>query len=387
MLELVFGRNKAMLKKRISILFILILAIVVLAVIVIIKMTDNASNLVTMEENPGKLLGTECRIVGVTNQRIDKKKKDALKIAEHFLRDLETKISTSLQDSEISLLNKAITNQKITISESTAEILELSKQIYVKSDGAFDITNKPLITLWQNAEKEGKQPPEDEIATARAISYIDSISVSEDTAWKDSDTTVVDLGRIARGYAAERAVDILQIGGFKGGMVDLDGDMKCFGPSLNSEKWDVVIYNPFDLTKQQILMTLFVTDKGVCTSKDFQITSTVDGKSYSFNIDPRTGYPLDPVPLVTVIADSAAVADAWSTAFSVLGVDGFSKLLKSDGIDAMIVTGSPEKFKITMTAGFESYIKEKLPDDWDVEIIQLEIFPESLIGARNEKRL
>jgi thiamine biosynthesis lipoprotein len=358
-------------EKKNSYLFILILVILAVAVVIgIIKTTGTTPKFVAMEANPERIMGTECRIVAVATPKKAAKKKDALAGVEQVLRDIEAKMSTYLEDSEISLLNKAMTNQKVTISESTVEVLELSKKIYTQSDGAFDITVKPLVTLWKNAGKENKLPSEDEIATARAISYIGSISIDGDTAWKDSDTTSVDLGGIAKGYAADKGLEKLQKADFNGGFVDLGGDIKCFGHAPSFDKWDVIVADPFEQTHKQALMTLFITDKSVCTSGNYQRFSTIDGKNYSHIIDPRTGYPADAVPSATVIADNAAVADAWATALSVLGVDGFDYLPKADGIDAMIVTGSSDNFKIHMTAGFAAYIKEKLPDGWEVEIIQ-----------------
>ena len=358
-------------EKRNTYLFVLVLVIIVVAVAIgIIKTHGTTPKLVAMEIDPEKIMGTECHIVAVTSPRKAAKKQDALESVEQILRGIEGKMSTYLENSEISLLNNAVTNQKITVSESTADVLELSKKIYTQSDGAFDITVKPLVTLWKNAGKENKLPSEDEIVTARAISYIDSISISGTEAWKDSDTTSIDLGGIAKGYAVDKGVEELQKAEFKGGFVDIGGDIRCFGPSVAFDKWDVVVADPFEKSLQQPLMTLFVTDKAVCTSGNYQRFSTIDGKNYSHILDPRTGYPADAVPSATVIANSAAVADAWATALSVLGVDGFDNLPKSDGIEAMIVTGTSEGFKIHMTAGFAEYIKEKLPDEWEVEIIQ-----------------
>ena len=351
-------------------LILVVSVIAVLVVILFVISRETTSKLTAIEANPGSILGAECHIVAVTTQGKADRKKDALNNVEQVLRDIELKMSADIEGSEISLLNKAVTNQKIAISDSTSYVLLLSRKIFLQSDYAFDITTKPLITLWQDAGKEGKRPSVEEVNTARSISYFISLTVEGNTVWKDSDTTVVDLDGIARGYAADIGVEDLKNKGFKGGLIDLGGDIKCFGPSSSSDKWDVPIYSPFDQSGQQVFMTLLITDKAICTIRDFQVTSTVDGKNYGFNIEPRTGYPNQSAWLTTVIADEAAIADAWSSALSVLCSDGFDNFRKSDGIEAMVVTGTPDNFTITMTAGFESYIKEKLPDDWIVEIIK-----------------
>ncbi|MCK4602007.1 MAG: FAD:protein FMN transferase, partial [Phycisphaerae bacterium] len=173
------------------------------------------------------------------------------------------------------------------------------------------------------------------------------ITITEDGVIKTTDTASLDLGGVAKGYGIDRAVEAMIQAGCRGGLIDVGGDIRCFGRSA----WTVAVRDPFGRTEPVAVLRL--RGGAVCTSGNYERYYEIAGRRYSHIIDPRTGRPVDFAPSVTVVAPAAMTADAWATALSVLGVDGLALLGEDSGIEAMIVVGTPDSFEVYGTKGFE----------------------------------
>jgi thiamine biosynthesis lipoprotein len=171
------------------------------------------------------------------------------------------------------------------------------------------------------------------------------------------DGVELDLGALAKGYAADQAAAVLAAAAeTTGGMVNLGGDLRCFGLSPRGGPWRVGIRHPFGEGNCGVLE---LTDAAVATSGDYYRYFEIAGRRYSHIFDPRTGRPARNTPSVTVVSlpaagrpPSAAQADAWATALSVLGPAGLKKLAARPGLHAMIVVGDPDAHQVHMTEGF-----------------------------------
>jgi len=150
--------------------------------------------------------------------------------------------------------------------------------------------------------------------------------------------------------------------GLVGGLVDVGGDVRCFGRRQDGRAWRVGIRNPFKPEAADLLAMLRVTDRAVCTSGNYFRFVEIGGRRYSHIIDPRPGpnmgMPADAIPSVTVLAPTAAVADAWATALSVLGPEGLALLQHDSGVEAMVVTGGPEDYQTHSTGGLAQFMAE-----------------------------
>ncbi|MGB2822575.1 MAG: FAD:protein FMN transferase, partial [Phycisphaerae bacterium] len=209
--------------------------------------------------------------------------------------------------------------------------------------------------------KARRLPTDAEVASARSASGWDRIELLDGAARKAIDGAGSGLGGIAKGYAIDRAIEAIRTAGCTGGLVDVGGDIRCFGLSPRGGLWRVAVRDPFDARSDAFFGTLELTDLAVCTSGNYERYSEIDGKRYSHIIDPRTGRPVDLAPSVTVVAPAAAVADGWATALSVLGPEGLSLLDPNSGIEAMIVVGGPQDYTVHQTPGFAGLLVSPVP--------------------------
>ncbi len=344
--------------------YAIILLIAILTAIGLWQTRDSAHRLVAYEGNPERVMGTTCRIIAVVDGTCKRDVDDVLKECEQKLRNIEALMSVHLDNSEVSIFNRS-ESATIGISYDTCSVLENSYKMYTLSEGAFDITCSPIIDLWKEASKQGHLPDESELQRAKEKSNWDLIEIdkSQSHVKKMSDSVEIDLGGIAKGYAIDEALNIICNAGLKGGLVDIGGDIRCWGESPDG-LWKIDIRNPFN---DGVCAQLGLSHGAVCTSGNYNRYFEIDGVKYSHIIDPRTGMPADAVPSVTVIGISTPFADAWATALSVLGKDGLS-LDTLDG-DAMIITGSDDNCKVYMTEKFSDYLISDFPDEWEVTVI------------------
>ncbi|MHC4180866.1 MAG: FAD:protein FMN transferase, partial [Planctomycetota bacterium] len=220
-------------------------------------------------------------------------------------------------------------------------------------EGAFDVTCRPLIELWLAAGERGVVPDQSEVAAARAASNWELFELTDTGATKRRATARVDLGGIAKGWAIDRAADVLRRADLSGGMVDVGGDLVCFGRPPQGESWPVTVQDPLgpgDLAK------LRLPGGAVCTSGGYARFTEIAGKRYSHIIDPRTSRPADAALSVTIVADTAVTADIWATALSVLGPEGLEKL--PNAVEAMIMMGTRDDHQILYTPGFADLLEE-----------------------------
>ncbi len=342
-------------KHRGTILLLLVLCgIVALVVVGLWKIQGDNPLVVVIRHHPKGIMDTETNLTAVVD--IDRRREGevAVKDAEQALRDVEALMSRYIDRSEVSLFNAAAAGQVVPLSPDVIEVLLAGKKLHEKTDGAFDITIRPLIDLWKKAARENKLPDEDAILAAREESNWSQLDVFNDGAMKRVDTVSIDLGGIAKGYGIDQAVAAMQEDGCRGGLVDVGGDIRCFGLSPRGDAWQIDVRDPFG--RDEPIAKLRLTDAAVCTSGNYQRFSKIGDKHYSHIIDPRTGWPVDIAPSVTVIAPTATEADGWATALSVLAHDGLRLIPPGSGIEAMLVIGTPEKYTIHKTPGFDRYV-------------------------------
>jgi len=173
------------------------------------------------------------------------------------------------------------------------------------------------------------------------------IELREDGAVRLTDDVSVDLGGIAKGYGIDRAVDAMQRAGCRAGVVEVGGDVRFFGLKPDGGRWTFRVRDPFG---PGVLDTYEMEAGAVCTSGNYERGSTIVGKRRSHIIDPRTGWPAEAAPSVTVLAATAMIADGWATALSVLGPPGLECL--PDGVEAMLIVPAPDDYEVITTDGF-----------------------------------
>jgi len=336
-------------------------AALVLAVLALGVVYAVARRPTEVSRRPWGIMGTASQLKAVVPRWRVGEAEAALAGAEGALRAVEARMSTYIELSELSRLNAAPAGEVVALSAETLAVLRLARGLHGQTDGAFDATCLGLFGLWARAGKIGRLPTDAEVAAVRATCGWEKIELLAGGARKRLAGAGIGLGGIAKGYAIDRALETIRRAGCDGGLVDVGGDVRCFGASARGDPWRVGVRNPFDTRGGAFFGTLAVRDEAVCTSGNYERYSEIDGKRYSHIVDPRTGRPVDLAPSVTVVAPTAALADGWATALSVLGPAGLGRLPRDGGIDAMVVVGGPADYTIHQTAGFARRLASLVP--------------------------
>jgi len=314
--------------------------------------TETASQRVFRYE-PAGVMGTVCTLALVADRDQAVAAQRQFESVEAELRRLEALLSTWIESSQISRFNAADAGQPLFLDQEVMTVLRLGHELHSSTAGTFDITARPLIELWRRAGQEGLLPSEDELTAARAESTWDHIHLAAGEVRKDHSSTRVDVDGIAKGHAIDRALEVLRDSGARGGMVEIGGDLRLFGQGPEGQTWKVAIRSPFADTSWA---EIELQQGAVCSSGDYARSVEIDGQRYSHIIDPRSGWPTEETPAVTVVGPDAATADAWATALSILGDAGLDLLHDEDGLEALVVTGTPDDYRVEVTPGFRKLL-------------------------------
>ena len=296
--------------------------------------------------------------------------------AEDEIRRIEAVFSTGDPESEISKLNAAGEGK---LGEDAAQLLEKSLSIYEMTDGAFDISIYPVMKVWgftdlyddeDLVEKENTPVdiPDAEVL-AEAVSHVDASGIEFDAQTGEirlPEGSEIDLGGIAKGYAAQRVIELFEEKGVSSAMLDLGGNVQVLGKKPNGRDWKVGLRDPSG--EHTVIGVISCSDRAVVTSGGYERYITgKDGKTYHHIIDPKTGYPAENgLVSVSIVCDDGTLADGLSTALYVLGTEKATECWREqpDLFDAVLLT---EDGKMYITEGLEDSFTS---DVYDVEIIR-----------------
>ncbi len=240
--------------------------------------------------------------------------------------------------SEISEINRNAGLKPVKVSAETLEIIERAIYTSEKTNGAFDVTIGPEISLW---DFHKKIKPDDKTIKQRLplVNYKNLIiNKKEQTVYLRQKGMLVDPGGIAKGFAADRAVRTLKNNDIKAGLVAIAGDIRAFGLKPDGKPWKIGIKNPRAENKNDEIMAIIeLTDAAISTSGDYERYFVDKGKRYHHILNPKTGYPAEGCRSVSVIAKEGAITDSFSTAIFILGQEKGMRLLEDMGIGGIIV--------------------------------------------------
>jgi len=274
----------------------------------------------------------------------------------NMVLDIDEKMSVNRADSEISKVNQRAGEEKTLVSDDTYKLIEKSKKFSELSDGLFDITIGAVVEKWKVSGIFAKLPKGNEIEETLPLVGYDKIELSPDNYIKLSQKGMkLDLGAVAKGYACDKAVEILKKHNVKSALLDFGGNIYVHGTKNDGSLWKVGIRNPL-LNEEGYICYIEVSDKSIVTSGVYERYFSVDDENYHHLIDPRTGYPSDNGLIsVTIISPISHEADILSTACFVSGVkDGLKLLEKIPDADGIFITSDK---KIYMTDGLKDKIK------------------------------
>lgn len=300
-------------------------------------------------------MGTEFRIVLYAADSLQAQR--AAEAAFARIDTLNAHLSDYLPESELNRLSAtAGSGQPVPVSDDLWRVLISAQQFSRATQGAFDVTVGPLTKLWRYAIRRNTLPPADELAAAQQAVGYQALRLDEttQTATLDKPGMRLDLGGIAKGFAADEALAVLQSFGLHQALVDAGGDLRLGGAPPDTPGWEVEIAT-VDSAGQLVQAVHFLANAAVAASGDRYRYVEADGVRYSHLLDPRTGMGVTHAHLVTVIAPTATAADALASALSVMGAEaGLDFARKQPQMEARIIERlAPEgPYQMTETEEF-----------------------------------
>ncbi len=248
------------------------------------------------------------------------------------IAELDAILSDYRPDSELSRLCESAVDRPQVVSRELFDLLQLSVALSRRTGGAFDVTVKPLSDLWRRARRDGMLPaPEDLEVGRQLVGYRDLLLNPWTRSVRFRKAGMgLDLGGIAKGYAADEALRVLRETGIDRALVEAGGDVRTGRPPPGRKGWRVAI-------QPGRRGELLLHDQAVASSGDDYQFLEVDGQRYSHILDPATGLGLTTHRLVTVVAPDATTADALATALSVCDIDhGLRLVEETEGTAARV---------------------------------------------------
>jgi thiamine biosynthesis lipoprotein len=284
-----------------------------------------------------KLMGNRFELTVVaTDERWANTKIDA-GIAE--IQRIEKLLTTFSDDSETNLINSNAGIMPVKVSPETFNLIKRSLRISEVTQGSFDITYGSIDKRLWNFDQTMTALPDQESARqmVRLINYRNVILDDENcTVFLKEKGVRIGFGGIGKGYAAERAKQVMKEQGVQSGVVNASGDLTAWGLQPDGKPWTVGIANPD--SSHDVFSYINITGLAVATSGNYEKFVTINGRRYSHTINPLTGLPVTGIKSVTIITTNAEIADAMATPVMIMGVrSGLDLINQMKDIEAVII--------------------------------------------------
>jgi len=251
---------------------------------------------------------------------------------------IEKLISSWDENSQTSAINKFAGIKPVKVNVELFELIERSIAISSLTDGAFDISYASIDKIWKFDGTMMLMPSAEEIKNSvTKVGYRNIVLDKEKhTVFLSLVGMKIGFGAIGKGYAADKAKQLLISKGVSAGIINASGDMNTWGKQINGTDWTVAIVNP--LNKKQVFASLPISNGAVVTSGDYEKYVEFNGERFSHIINPRTGYPSTGLISVTVFAPKAELADALATSVFVMGVEaGLDRINQLPKVECIII--------------------------------------------------
>ena len=253
------------------------------------------------------------------------------------LKDFNESLSTYIADSEISRLNR---NGTFTFeSKYFLPVLKRSRDVYNNTDGTFDPSIGPLIQAWGfGPDKRIPNLDSGSVDSLKAITGFDEV-VFNGKSVSIPENFQIDFGAIAKGYAVDVVGELLEKKGISDYLVEIGGEVRCRGVNDEDKSWSLGIEDPtVSLNEQKLMAIVRLKDRSLATSGNYRNYFEKEGKIYAHIIDPRTGYTANHNLLsASVFASDCMTADAYATAFMVLGLEHSKQIISREKLDAVFL--------------------------------------------------
>ena len=280
---------------------------------------------------------------------------------EELLADFDSSLSTYNQHSTISKIN----NNQSNITDSYLQtVFTKAEEVNRKTNGAFDITVAPLVNAWGFGFHKRENITNSLIDSLLDFVGFHKINIRDSLLIKSDPRIMIDMNAIAQGYSVDIVADFLEENGMENYLVEIGGEVKTKGVNPNQKPWRIGIDKPKDnnmIPGENLQAIISLSDKSLATSGNYRRFYEHNGVKYSHTINPKTGYPVTHSLLsATVIADDCMTADAYATAFMVMGLERAYELVTTlPDIEAYFVfSDNNGRFQVKSTPAIKQWIEE-----------------------------
>ena len=320
------------------------IALVLLIVASVVIIRQNSA--MPYQINQGMVFGTFYKITYQHDKNLQKEIEAQLKSVNDALSMFDKKsIITAVNNNELVKLNDMFVN-----------VFKLAQSISEDTDGAFDITVAPLVNAWGFGYKSGALPTQQDIDSIRAFVGYQKVKLSGMRIQKEDARLTLDCSAIAKGYGTDVVARYFLREGIKNFMVEIGGEIVTHGVNPKRQQWSIGIEKPMEdslAMKSELQTVLKVDDIAMATSGNYRNFYYKDGKKYAHTIDPKMGFPVQHNILsATVLAKQCAVADAYATAFMVMGLEKSKEVLaRHKDLKAYLIYDDNGKYGIWKSPG------------------------------------
>ncbi len=277
------------------------------------------------------------------------------------LDNVNAKMSTYVPSSEVSRFARAPAGQPFPLSAETAAVIGKALTLSEASEGAFDVTVRPLVDAWgfgPDGRPERKPGADTTAQLLNRVGYQKlNLDLDGHTLRKTTASVAVDLSAIAKGYAVDRIADALENLGHHDYLIEVGGEMRGKGLRAHNQAWRVGIESPSE-TGRAVVRVVALPDHGLATSGNYRNFYIEDGVRYAHTIDPKTGQPVrHRLQSVSVIHPEAAIADGWATALMVLGETEALRVANAQRLAALfMISDANGGLRFEMTPPFKQFL-------------------------------
>jgi thiamine biosynthesis lipoprotein len=294
------------------------------------------------------------------NVKIVEASSDYTASVDSLLESFNLSLSTYIPESEISQFNQS--NELLNPSKLFKDVLEKSWVVFDKTNGAFDPTVGPLINLWGFGPKKERQVPDTSVVDSTLLLVsLDKVKSMPNKISKD-EYVQLDFSAIAKGQAVDEVAKWIESKGHNNYMVEIGGEVRCSGTNEKGNLWAIGIEDPLvSLMERKLLAIAKLENRALATSGNYRNYYERDGQLYAHIVDPRTGYTANHNLLsASVFASDCMTADAYATAFMVLGLEESVQLVEADPtLDAVFIFRSDDATDIYVSTGITDFIDLK----------------------------
>ncbi|PJG85590.1 FAD:protein FMN transferase [Conservatibacter flavescens] len=276
-----------------------------------------------------------------------------------LLKEVNNKMSTYQNDSELSRFNQNPSTSAVAVSPELATVIKEAIRLNQVTDGALDVTVGPVVNLWGFGpeKRPERQPTEEQLAERQGWIGIDKIQLEQqNNQWlltKALPQVYIDLSSIAKGYGVDVVAEYLEKHGIQNYMVEIGGEIRAKGKNIENNDWQIAIEKPTEDGSRAIENVIGLKNMAMATSGNYRIYFEENGQRFAHEIDPKTGKPIQHhLASITVLSESAMTADGLSTGLYVLGEEKALEIAEQENLAVLLIIKTKEGFTTKMSTAF-----------------------------------